>query len=351
MVLYDRGANEIFTCSVKLMLKALFFMCPPCLRKSMLSSYNVMSVLWVWKRFDIYIDQLWETMSLDTQRTRKRLPSKANDKAFFCVSAPCSRRFTSLFKLQTRVPPRPSAYWKHTLLFPHWVSITSEQTVIRPLMRVLSLAPRPNWISQRPLKKLLAAWQPATLKVWVNVAGVEVFSKFRGDYKSSLESLNISCTSPVAVVQQKHFGRKGFARSRTNSFVSSFRPCRHSCSLIHRLIFLKPSRSESSEPAEGFRKVFQCRHGADLTRFSQSINSVQGRSNAYFNLWCGSLKLYSPIVPMLVCIWALACVVQEGHMMPTGPLSTHGFTQTFVTFHGFREYSICRVRWGHCSPC
>lgn len=126
------------------------------------------------------------------------------------------------------------------------------------------------------------------------MAGVEVFSKFWGDYKSSLESLNISCTSPVAVVQQNIFGRKGFARSRTNSSVSSFRPCRHSCSLIHRLIFLKPSRSESSEPAEGFRKVFQCRHGADLTRFSQSINSVQGRCNAYFNLWCGSLKLYSP---------------------------------------------------------
>lgn len=178
-------------------------MWPPCLRKSMLSSYNVMSVFCdslVWKTFDIYIDQLWENMSLDTQRMRKRLSSKANDKAFFCVSAPCSRRSTSLFKLQTWVPPRPSAYRKHTLLFPHWVSITSEQTVIWPLMRVLSLAPRPNWISQRPLKKLLAAWQPATFKVWVNMAGV--FSKFQGDYKSTLGSSNISCTSPVSVVQQ-----------------------------------------------------------------------------------------------------------------------------------------------------
>lgn len=132
----------------------------------------------------------------------KDFPQKPMTKLFFCVSAPCSRRSTSLFKLQTRVPPRPSAYRKHTLLFPHWVSITSEQTVIRPLMRVLSLTPRPNWISQRPLKKLLAAWQPATFKVWVNMAGVEVFSKFQGDYKSTLGSSNISCTSPVSVVQQ-----------------------------------------------------------------------------------------------------------------------------------------------------
>lgn len=33
-----------FTCSVKLLLKALFFMWPPCWRKSMFSSHNVMSV-------------------------------------------------------------------------------------------------------------------------------------------------------------------------------------------------------------------------------------------------------------------------------------------------------------------
>lgn len=333
------------------MLKALFFMWPPCLKK--IDAFFL--------QCDVCLLNVKNVRYLHWPIVRKYVPGRKKDEkktslksqwqSFFCVSAPCSRRFTSLFKLQTRVPPRPSAYRKHTLLFPHWVSITSEQTVIRPLMRVLSLAPRPNWISQRPLKKLLAAWQPATLKVWVNVAGVEVFSKFRGDYKSSLQSSTISCISPVAVVQQNIL--EGKVLLGVGPILSS-RPSVPAVTLALWFIgctFLKPSRSESSEPAEGFGKVFQCRHGADLTRFSQSINSVQGRCNAYFNLWCGSLKLYSPIVPMLVCIWALACVVQEGHMMPTGPLSTHGFTQTFVTFHGFREFSVCRVRWGHCSPC
>lgn len=202
----------------------------------------------------------------NTLLTRTGLSSKPMTKlghVFFlrvCVSAPCSRCSTSLFKLHCLWCP---ALIKNTLFFfPTEHQLPQSKQSFDKWWEACHL----HWGQIKLVNDLngtpccLPVWQPATLTVWVNMTRVEVFSTFQGDFKSTLEAWIFPPRALVEVVQQ-NIREVKVLWVGPNSFVSSHLVCPSVPRVVLALWFIgctffKPSHSESSKPAQGFRKLF-----------------------------------------------------------------------------------------------